>query len=128
MKSDQDDTVLARSFFFAGFAGLPFLWIANCFYFFPLIRKGVVNPDAQRCKGIVVLLKKYLEAILVVSVGMTFFFLVCHSGVRRSLCGSLIAVLGALTWLIYFQLRWRTWGSWVVDYMVTIPDADLSGW
>mmetsp|Transcript_31157 Transcript_31157/g.62286 ORF Transcript_31157/g.62286 Transcript_31157/m.62286 type:complete len:98 (-) Transcript_31157:42-335(-) len=97
MKSDQDDTVLARSFFFAGFAGLPFLWIANCFYFFPLIRKGVVNPDAQRW-------------------------------VRRSLCGSLIAVLGALTWLIYFQLRWRTWGSWVVGYMVTIPDADLSGW
>lgn len=35
----------ARNFFYAGFALLPWLWVVNCFYFWPVLRNRIRNPD-----------------------------------------------------------------------------------
>lgn len=47
--------------------------------------------------------------------------------VHRSAVGASVAVLAYVTWVLVFQLHWRSW-SWAPGIMFFIPSEDLTGW
>jgi Presenilin enhancer-2 subunit of gamma secretase len=48
--------------------------------------------------------------------------------VRRSAVCAAIESLLFLTWVVAFQIFWRSWGSDIFPYMMLVPKEDLSGW
>uniref|UniRef100_A0A7S2SRD7 Uncharacterized protein n=1 Tax=Rhizochromulina marina TaxID=1034831 RepID=A0A7S2SRD7_9STRA len=47
---------------------------------------------------------------------------------HRSLAAVWISGAIVVFWVVYFQLRWRSWGGWVVDYMAYITSKDMTYW
>lgn len=46
--AQQDEALkLARNFFYGGFCALPWLWFANCFYFWPVLRHRQLDPPTR---------------------------------------------------------------------------------
>ncbi|WOL14232.1 hypothetical protein Cni_G23012 [Canna indica] len=45
--SEDESHAYARSYFYWGFALLPFLWAVNCCYFWPVLRKSHPSPRVR---------------------------------------------------------------------------------
>ena len=48
--------------------------------------------------------------------------------IRRSLTGCVIATVALITWIITFQLNWRSWGGRGRDMLLFVPDDQVDGW
>jgi hypothetical protein len=54
--------------------------------------------------------------------------LLLQAGVKRSALGAFTGTSLFLTWVILFQLNWRTWGRKAVDFMIYAPNTYTTGW
>ena len=76
----QEDVALAKRMFFIGCFFLPFLWLANVFYFQDVIK----HPSSEATE--------------------------LHTWVHRSMIGSVVAISSLLIWIIIVQSGWEEWG------------------
>lgn len=50
------------------------------------------------------------------------------AGVSRSLVGAIVGFALLAAWIAIFQLRWKTWGSKILPFMITTPEQYSTGW
>jgi Presenilin enhancer-2 subunit of gamma secretase len=82
--------------FLVGCLGLPFLWIANLFYF----RRSIFSTGGSSWK-------------------LCFWL-------RLSFTGSVLSILLFATWVIYFQLTWQTWDKGYFVYQAPQSKNDTN--
>ena len=114
---EDAQVLLAKRFFLMGCLGLPWLWAVSVLYFWPRVYSGRSSSStgtgsssssgAARRDGGNPELRKW---------------------VGRSLVGAVVGFGLLFGWVILFQLRWREWGSGVLNYMISAPESYSSGW
>ncbi|GAB5034089.1 gamma-secretase subunit pen-2-like [Nannochloropsis oceanica] len=113
---EDAQVVLAKRFFFMGCLGLPWLFAVSVMYFWPKVYSGskissTGNSSMVRRDG-----------------GPQHGNPELRKWVGRSFAGAVLGFGILIGWVILFQLRWRGWGSGVLNYMISAPESYSSGW
>lgn len=120
---EEAQVVLAKRFFFMGCLGLPWLFAVSVMYFWPKVYSGSSISSAGNSSS------SSSGSMMVRRGGEP-----PHGNpelrkwVGRSLVGAVVGFGLLFGWVILFQLRWREWGSGVLNYMISAPESYSSGW
>ena len=119
---EDAQVLLAKRFFLMGCLGLPWLWAVSVMYFWPKVYSGRSTSSTS-------------------SISSSSSSSAARRGgatpqgnpelrkwVGRSLVGAVVGFGLLFGWVILFQLRWREWGSGVLNYMISAPESYSSGW